>query len=479
MGLWHGRQWRLAAGLLAMAGLTSPAAAQDLASLRRELAEVERQMQAQVQKVKALQACIEDLARSSGPARRAGAADCHAHNKPERATTRRPVPQPPAAAAPPPSEVSASTPAAAARIGGVPVALDAQRGLQLGHDEGSALRVGANFDLLAAYRNFGPRSEQRQLIAREVELSVEAQITPWLYGFVFLTRPEGGSLTLEEAAATAQLPWDIWLKAGRYRVEFGWLNMVHESERPQISLPLPIVEFFGPEQIREGAVTVGKRFDLGNGHKVGLSAAVWNGDSDVVFAGNESLAKPVAAKLEYGYERPGFALQTGLSGFNGAADASGRLASRAAAAHFNFFIDPAYNAGFDYPARFSLFSELIFNQRQIGTVDPVTGDAGRLTNNAVGGWLVADYQFLRSHHIGGGFEYTQGLFDRTRTATAYSAHYSWYYTPHSRLQLQARRVDQDPDEFGVNRRGYELILQWNVVLGPHSERPFIPVLSSH
>jgi hypothetical protein len=170
-------------------------------------------------------------------------------------------------------------------------------------------------------------------------------------------------------------------------------------------------------------------------------------------------------------------LQTGLSAYTAKSDPLGKLTSSAAAAHFNVFIDPKYNAAYDYPARFSFLSELIFNRRDVEIVNGVTGETDRQTNNAVGGWLVADYQFLPSHHIGLGFEYTQGLFDRSRTAMAYSGHYTWYYTPHSRIQLQGRYVDQDRDELANDRRGFEAMVQWNVVLGPHTERPFLPVLS--
>ena len=90
---------------------------------------------------------------------------------------------------------------------------------------------------------------------------------------------------------------------------------------------------------------------------------------------------------------------------------------------------------------------------------------------------MADYQFLPSHHVGIGLEYSEGLLNRADAAKAYSAHYSWYYTPHSRIQLQGRYIDRKRDEFGIERGGFEALLQWNVVLGPHTERPFLPVLS--
>ena len=442
---------------------TSAGAAQGADALKRELADMRRQMRAQMAKMKGLEQRVRDIERPpEGKRAEVISAQAPAIANPHRSSHTHP------------SGGSGFQTMAA----GFPVLADAQRGLQIGHDDGPRVRIGASLDLLGAYRTFGPRGEQRQLVAREVELALEAQVTPWLYGSIFLTRPDPEAMTLEEGSATARLPWDIWLRAGFYRVEFGWLNTIHEPERPQVTLPLPITEFFGKEQLREGAVTIGKRFELAPGHRLAFSGAIWNGDNDVAFSGRQNRTKPVAGKMEYGFETAGFGLQTGLSGFTGKSDPFGRLTSSAAAAHFNFFIDPAYNAGYDYPSRFSFFSELIFNRRKSDVIlDEVTGETYRRTNNALGGWMVADYQFLPSHHLGVGLEYTQGVLDRSETAKAYSAHYSWYYTPHSRIQLQGRYIDRDRDEFGQKRRGFEALLQWNIVLGPHNERPFLPVLS--
>lgn len=332
------------------------------------------------------------------------------------------------------------------------------------------VRLGANLDFLGAAQNFGPASERRQIVLREVELSMEAQITDWLHAFVFMTRPNGEAFAVEEAAATASLPYNMQIKAGFYRPEFGYLNMVHEPERPQISLPLPVTEFLGAEQLREGAVTVGKWFDLGGGHRAGFSGAILNGDNAVAFNGGGS-AKAYAGKLYYGRQNGDHAYQFGLSALTGKNDADGRLRTSTQAIDFRLFANPFYNPGYDYPSRFSLIGEVLFNQRAALMVDDLTGASWRSTNRAVGAWTVADYQFMPGHHIGLGAEYTQGRENKNQKGNAYSAHYAWYYTPHSRIQTQLRRVNSD-----LAGRGWEAMLQWNVVLGPHSERPFLPIL---
>ncbi len=124
------------------------------------------------------------------------------------------------------------------------------------------LRVGANMDLIAEARDFGADMNRQVLDLREVEVSLESQINPWLYGMIFLTRPSDEDISVEEAAVIADLGRGFRLKAGKYRNEFGLLNTVHEPERPQVSLPLPVEEFLGEEQLRETAVTLGRLTDL-------------------------------------------------------------------------------------------------------------------------------------------------------------------------------------------------------------------------
>lgn len=331
------------------------------------------------------------------------------------------------------------------------------------HDDSAPVRIGANFDMLAATRNIGPVEQQQQLSLREVELTLEAQISPTLYGFVFLTRPDEGVMSIEEAAAMVDLPWGGRLKAGKYRNEFGMLNTIHEPERPQISLPLPIVEFFGKEQLRETAMMLGQTFDLGKSQRAGLSIAVLNANNDVAFNKAQSRDKAYSGKLYYGVETAQAAFQLGASVLTGKNNAAGTLATNAQALDFQIMFEPHYNQYYDYPARFSLLGELLFNQREI---------ALGVINNARGFWGVADYQVTHGHYVGLGAEYSEGLLDSTQTSKAYSAQYSWYYTPHSRVQLQVRRLDM-----AEGTQGMELMVQWNVVLGPHSEKPFLNILT--
>lgn len=342
--------------------------------------------------------------------------------------------------------------------GAVPLAYSAETA----HDShwSRDLRVGANMDLTAEARDFGADMNRQVLDLREVEVSLESQIKPWLYGLVFLTRPSGEAMSVEEAAVIADLPKGFRLKAGKYRNEFGLINTIHEPERPQVSLPLPVEEFLGEEQLRETAVTLGRLIDLGNGYRAGISGAVFNSDNEVAFDAAQSGNKAYAGKLYFGRQAGNIAYQLGLSTLTGKNDTGGTTTMQAL--DFRFLLEPGYARGYDYSARFSWIGEVLSNQRETASAS---------TNEASGFWTLADYQFMPAHHLGMGAEYTQGRLDKSATSRAYSAHYSWYYSPHGRLQLQARRLD-----IGGGDSGMEVLLQWNIVLGAHSERPLLAIL---
>jgi len=288
------------------------------------------------------------------------------------------------------------------------------------------LRVGANMDLIAEARDFGADMNRQVLDLREVEVSLESQINPWLYGMIFLTRPSDEDISVEEAAVIADLGRGFRLKAGKYRNEFGLLNTVHEPERPQVSLPLPVEEFLGEEQLRETAVTLGRLTDLGNGYRAGISGAVFNSDNDAAFDAGQSGDKAFGGKLYFGRQASDTAYQLGLSALTGKNDTGGTTDIQAL--DFRVLLEPEFARGYDYPARFSWMGEVLFNQREI---------APGVSNNANGAWTLVDYQFKPAHHLGAGAEYTQGRLDKSLTSRAYSAHYSWYYSPHARLQVQA------------------------------------------
>ncbi|GMT48791.1 MAG: hypothetical protein IEMM0008_0330 [bacterium] len=130
---------------------------------------------------------------------------------------------------------------------------------------------------------------------------------------------------------------------------------------------------------------MGRAFDLGKGHRIGLSGAILASNNVTALNGGQSRDKAYSAKLYYGYQSGMIAYQTGISGLTGKNDAAGVLKTNILAIDFRFLLDPNYVNGYDYSSRFVLMGELLFNQREI-----TSGN----TNKATGFWMVADFQFV-------------------------------------------------------------------------------------
>jgi len=85
----------------------------------------------------------------------------------------------------------------------------------------------------------------------ELELVVGANLNPYARADVILTVPgpdlESAKLGIEEVYGTILrgLPLDLNLRVGKYRVDYGKINMVHPHAWPFISQPLAQERFFG------------------------------------------------------------------------------------------------------------------------------------------------------------------------------------------------------------------------------------------
>ncbi len=96
---------------------------------------------------------------------------------------------------------------------------DPRRSGPPGHQHGDAdpsVQLGAKVDLVASYDSASgdePGGEAR-LSLREAELAAEARGLPWLYGTVFLTRPDGEPFDIEEGVHRCDAPFDLRLKVG-------------------------------------------------------------------------------------------------------------------------------------------------------------------------------------------------------------------------------------------------------------------------
>jgi len=119
----------------------------------------------------------------------------------------------------------------------------------------------------------------------EVELMLDAALNPYVNGaFVFSLSQE--SFEIEEAYASVirGLPWNIGLKAGKYRLGFGRLNLAHPHAYPFISTPRvmdpSIAKLLpGSESFNDIAVQASSLIPVGDNYSLLISGDVLQGNS--------------------------------------------------------------------------------------------------------------------------------------------------------------------------------------------------------
>src|SRR5262249_55396051 len=129
--------------------------------------------------------------------------------------------------------------------------------------------------------------EENRFVPREIELSFFGQIDPYARAEVRVEAGDeleaDGTRSLTVSLAEANLTLMTQLKLGRMRNRFGYLNELHQHDRPFIDNPDVYVQFFGDEGLVEDGIELAWVAPL----PVYLQAVfgVFNGDNDVAFGG--------------------------------------------------------------------------------------------------------------------------------------------------------------------------------------------------
>lgn len=118
-----------------------------------------------------------------------------------------------------------------------------------------------------------PKQGELQLDLESGELAVQGYLNPFARADLFVGYHDG-SFELEELYATILrgLPLGTVLRAGKYRVDFGKLNLLHPHAYSLLDTPLVHQEFLGPEGLN----------DIG----LNLNWQVPVGDSSLTISGN-------------------------------------------------------------------------------------------------------------------------------------------------------------------------------------------------
>jgi hypothetical protein len=123
-----------------------------------------------------------------------------------------------------------------------------------------------------------PKEDKLQLDLESVELALQGYLNPFVRADVYISYHDG-SFEVEEAYATILrgLPGGLQLRAGKYRVDFGKLNLLHPHAYSFLDTPLLHQAYLGEEGLNDIGVNLNWQLPLGDA-ALTLSGNVLKGD---------------------------------------------------------------------------------------------------------------------------------------------------------------------------------------------------------
>lgn len=124
--------------------------------------------------------------------------------------------------------------------------------------------------------------DRPSLQVRESEVTFQAVVDPYARAdfFVAITDDE---VELEEGFVTfTSLPADLLVKAGKFKAQFGKVNLLHFHALPWVDEPLPLTNLLGEEGWNDAGVSVARIFPFGETFSE-LTLQLFRGESEGVF----------------------------------------------------------------------------------------------------------------------------------------------------------------------------------------------------
>ena len=144
-----------------------------------------------------------------------------------------------------------------------------------------AIAVIGNFLATAGHNPVDP---QPAFQSQESEISFQAIVDPYARADLFLSFSNSG-VDVEEGYITfLHLPWDLLVKAGKFKAQFGKINTLHLHVLPWPDEPLPMVNLLGSDEgWADEGVSVSKVIPLPGDTFSEIYGQVFTGDVENLF----------------------------------------------------------------------------------------------------------------------------------------------------------------------------------------------------
>jgi len=265
------------------------------------------------------------------------------------------------------------------------------------------------------------------------------------------------------------LPWDLALKAGKFRASFGRNNLLHTHDLPQVTRPLAVQAFLGPE----GLATVGASLSwlVPNpwDRYVELAAQVVNADG-----GSDS---PILKGP--GANNP--AVLSHLKLFQDVGDTGSlELGTSFQYSRASGDFDDSYVLGADatymwrHPQKPDFRSLLLQGEFFWSRSDFRDAFGDIIRDDNLGVYVFSQYQFAQNWYAGIRYDYTDfpnlEVRHQTDSDWAISPYVTWYLYEALRLRLEYQHLDRD--QMGRDDTEDAIFLGLTFYIGAHPPHPY-------
>jgi hypothetical protein len=318
-----------------------------------------------------------------------------------------------------------------------------------------------------------PKEGDLQLDLESAELALQGYLNPFARADVYVGYHDE-EFELEEAYATILrgLPGGLQLRAGKYRVDFGKLNLLHPHAYSFLDTPLVHQEYLGHEGLIDIGLNLNAQVPIG-ASALTVSANLLKGDFAEPDAhaheGESTEAEPIETGLGYS-ERMSLFVPTGdYAGFEVGVNAlQGVLDSITGRDVALLGADLKYRWAPDTYRSLTVQGEWIRSERDVG-LDPGGKEAEIRRVTSSGYYLFADYRFAQRWNAGAvieGADHAEKEGVSTDRVGVFAGFQVMEETTIVRLLLRRTDCDELAEPFN------EAILQLVFSLGPHKAHWF-------
>ena len=313
------------------------------------------------------------------------------------------------------------------------------------------------------------RLSQPDFSFQELEITIQSYLNPFAKADVVMTVPgpdiESARLGIEElyASVVRGLPLDLNIRFGKYRAEFGKLNMMHPHAWPFVSQPIVAERFLGEDGLNDLGISASLLLPTGDVYSrftIDLlrGNAIAGGAGMPDTSGRRPFYATSARLMGFFSLNDESDLEAGISGYTGIHDPYAR--------HRFWYcdVDVKYKYRANAYTSLTVQGEALLNSRRVGPAE------GRRVTSA-GMYLFTEYQFLKRYTAGARFDWSQAPYsvdDRGHGISLFGGFYPVEETLGLRLEYQLTTIQST----GVSRTVNAIMLQALFSLGPHKAHPF-------